>query len=187
LSPTGDSYAYGINAAGTTVGKSKTTSGTYHAFAVPKSSFEISPLTDDLGTLAPAPNDNSAAHAINGLGQIVGDSMLSAGVTKAVLKQPGTARDVFKNLGDLGGNFSSGLAVNNRGQVVGYSKLSSGAFAASIWLPGWTSVRSLKSFLSSADQLAWDLAQATGISDDGKIVGYGYKSGVANAFVISVK
>ena len=66
--------------------------------------------------LATLGGKNSAAHAINDCGQIVGESDIENGDTHACLWQDGTPTD----LGTLGGD-SRAFAINDRGEIVGVS------------------------------------------------------------------
>jgi probable HAF family extracellular repeat protein len=130
------------------------------------------------------------ARAVNGPGQIVGETANGATPTHAWIwfRNPdGTLEN--KDLGVLsGGTVSHAAAINNRGQVVGTANVSGGATIPFIWVPGWTAIKDLRSFLSAADQAIWtQLQTATGISDDGTVVGTGMKNGVSVGFTMRPK
>lgn len=170
------SYAYGVSARGWTVGKSQSTSGgVFRGFAINPINSTLSNSRDSL-----SPSDQSEAHSINGLGQIVGGSKNGATAEHAWMWSVNFDGSISsKDIGTLnGGTSSRALSINNRGQIVGWASTSGGATAAFIWIPGWNAVRDLKSFLSSADASNWsELTVATGITDEGMVVGYGKLSG----------
>jgi probable HAF family extracellular repeat protein len=68
----------------------------------------------DLGTLG---GDASAAHAVNGTGEIVGWANDSAGRQRAFLWKAGTMKD----LGTLGGSESEARSINGSGTIVGWA------------------------------------------------------------------
>jgi probable HAF family extracellular repeat protein len=190
----GDSYATGINNAGLIVGKSMI--GNFvdsHAFI-----YSNGTMTD-LGTL-PGNNDNSFAHYINDLGQVVGDSngqafLFSNGAMSAI--HNGYAYGINKNgqivgdyysssgynhaylfssghltdLGTFGGNYSYAYGINDLGQVVGQADTNNGDSRAFFFSNG----------------LMTDLGvsgRATGINNSGQIVGFmTTPSGQNHAFI----
>ena len=81
----------------------------------------------DLGTLG---GNSSTANAVNGSGQVVGDSETSSGQSHAF---SWTQAGGMVDLGTLGGNSSTANAVNGSGQVVGDSETSSGQLHAFSW------------------------------------------------------
>lgn len=84
----------------------------------------------DLGTLG---GHNSAANAINAIGQIAGTSERSNGLKHAFLHANGRLRD----LGSLGGDYSEANGINSNGQVVGTSfPPGSGESHASLYTDG---------------------------------------------------
>lgn len=109
----------------------------------------------DLGTLG---GTNSVAHAVNNLGQVVGNSRLANGEEHAFLWKDGMMTD----LGTLGGTGSQALGVNDRGQIVGRSTLANGDLHAFLWEDGT---------MTDLGTLAGTFAVATAINDRGQVVG----------------
>jgi probable HAF family extracellular repeat protein len=99
------------------------------------------------------------ALAINNKGQVIG---IGAG---AFIWQSGG----FRNLGSLGGNFTSPNALNEAGQVVGYSVTRAGDAHAFLWENG--AMRDLGT-LGAPFQSGQVLSSATGINAAGQIVGW---------------
>jgi probable HAF family extracellular repeat protein len=71
-----------------------------------------------------------AAAGINIHGQVVGQSATTAGASHAFLWEEGHMRD----LGTLGGAYSSAAAINDHGQIVGESLTADGAYHAALWV-----------------------------------------------------
>jgi probable HAF family extracellular repeat protein len=173
------SFGYGVNAHGWAVGKSQAfANGSFHAFATPLSRAIVG--SDNLSPNGGQDGPYSEAHSINGVGQIVGTSQAFPSVPQHayIWYVNGDNTIAKKDLGTLGGATSGAFCINNRGQVVGWSYKTDGTITSFIWVPGWTAMRDLKTFLSSADQTSWtELTAATAITDDGVIVGYGKQNG----------
>jgi probable HAF family extracellular repeat protein len=110
----------------------------------------------NLGTLG---GTQSAAHAINNVGETVGWSNTSSGQRHAFLHRAGVMRD----LGALAGGVSQAVAINDSGVVVGWSWILSGASRAVRWQGG------VKKNLGT---LGGRNSAATGINEDGVIVGW---------------
>ncbi|MBI2525243.1 MAG: DUF3466 family protein [Candidatus Rokubacteria bacterium] len=107
----GDSHAHGINGAGQVVGSAKNALRRNRAFI-----WDAASGMADLGTL---PDGSiSAAHGINSLAQVAGESNLGGGATfHGFLWSAGGG---MQDLGTLpGGSYSVAYAVNDAGQVVG--------------------------------------------------------------------
>lgn len=83
----------------------------------------------DLGTLG---GDWSRPHGVNGLGQIVGESVNAAGMTHAFLYSGG----VMTDLGTLGGDMSIAYGINDSGTIVGGAHTAAGRFHAFKWTAG---------------------------------------------------
>jgi hypothetical protein len=185
-----NSYAYAVNSRNWVVGKSQTAAGSvYAAFAMPQRQTPQITISDD----NLSGGDGAVATAINGINQIAGGSKNGANGEHAWIWQVSFTNSVRtttkKDLGAISGGTSRAASINNRGHVVGYYTVS-GVNRAFIWLPGWTTIKDLRTFLSSSDAANWSqLFSATGITDDGCIVGYGNWSGSTQptGFCIRVK
>lgn len=125
------------------------------------------------------------ASAINDKGQIVGygerNKMLHAFRTETVPK-PSDQRFVT----DLGtfpnGGISYALGINSRGDVVGAAYLDAtgaGNYRAFVYT-NLTGMRNLNNLIDCS--LGWRLREATGINDNGQIVGWGELNGQIRAF-----
>jgi len=156
LNGEGDSFANGINDSGEVVGQSVATGAT-RAFLYKNGQMF------DLGTLGGRDSD---ALAINNLGQIVGDAVPPNNRDHAFLY----SSSVMKDLGTLGGLDSSATAINILGQVVGESSL-----ADNLTDDGFVYTGGQMLDLNSLIPLnsGWILGPATGINDNGQIVGLG--------------
>ena len=176
------SVAYAVNRAGKVVGVSATASGSEHAFhwkdgvmtdmgtfgSVISQAFDINTAGQIVGlsgspfiyiretfTSLRAPIRPAA---INAIGQVAGEGPVGpGGLSRAVLWTDG----VLKNLGTLGGNFSSASELNRHGHVVGISTLANGKYRAFIYKAG--AMRNLG--------VPGVLSIARGINDAGYVVG----------------
>jgi hypothetical protein len=187
------SFAYAVNRTGWTVGRSQVNAnGAFNAFAMPKEAGSIADGVN-LSSNSSQEGPYSEAYSMNGLGQISGTSAAFPSTPQhAYIWLINTDGSITtKDLGTLtGGGTTGGSSINNRGHVVGWARKADNSLSAFIWMPGWTSIRELKSFLSTTDQNAWtELTAATAITDDGAVVGYGKRSGVSyyTGFVIRPK
>jgi probable HAF family extracellular repeat protein len=124
-------------------------------------------LPQDLGTLSGYLN--SVGNKINDLGQIVGSSynVANGGITTstAFLYENNQMRD----LGTLGGFYSSARSINNKGVAVGLSTDTSNANRAFVF--DGTSIVDLNSLIDPT--LGITLADAQDINDNGQIVANG--------------
>jgi probable HAF family extracellular repeat protein len=138
--------------------------------------------TTELGLLDGT--SSSYANDINNFGQVVGYSRDSSqGINYATLWYGDTVTD----LGSLGGSDSYASAINNSGLVVGTSSNNDGYQRAFLW--NGTNIVDLNSFLdASASSAGWVLQTASGINDNGWIVGSAIntKSFISSNYLLSV-
>lgn len=154
-----ESEANAVNDAGYVVGAALPTSGIpLHAF------IWFNGVMSDLGTLG-GNGEATRAYGINNANQIVGASPNAAGQVHAFRWTNG----VMLDLGTLGGSSSIGNDINANGEVVGISLVAgNGAYRPFIWRNG-----QLNDLNALTDNLpsGVTLYNATGINDDGVIVG----------------
>lgn len=135
--PTGGTYsaAYGVSAAGLTVGEAENGA----AGSIVAATWAANATTGAAATVLPASatfpsTGRSAAYGVNNLAtpQIVGEATTAAGALKAVLWNGTTGAPV--DLGLLtGGTFSTAHAINDGGVVVGEADTATGATHAVAW------------------------------------------------------
>ncbi len=170
------SSAYGINDAGTIIGWSGSSASSHHGF-----SYSSGVMTD-LGTFGGV---FSEALAINAAGTIVGRAQYGVG------SGIGLAIHAFSYSGgvmtDLGSLITSGdssaLGINGIGTVVGWTEVP-GTSARHAFVSVGGFMTDLNTAVS--DSPGWLLSQATGVNDDGLIVGFGTNpSGETHGFLLT--
>lgn len=184
-----ETFAYGVNAAGTVVGTSYINGQAHGAVWTSSSATDLGAgvyatgINDsgevigsnghafvlengqyqDLGAI---PGANwSAAYGINDSGTVVGDGMTPAGTFRAIIW---SAQGGMTVLGTLGGASSQANAVNNRGEVAGFASLASGYQHAFSYSNGT---------MTDLGTLGGGSSYAYGINASGQIVGYSYLAG----------
>jgi len=119
-----------------------------------------------------------SANAINNHGVIVGESNGEHyGIIRAAMWD---AEGNITDLGTLGGIGSRAYDINDAGVIVGESQIETGHHHAFIYTGGV--MRDLNDLIP-ADS-GWILEFAEGISEDGRIVGYGRLNGQSRGFVL---
>lgn len=175
------SIANGINAFGTVVGQANNAAGNMHAF-----SYSGGTMTD-LGTLG---GTFGAASAINGSGMIVGQAFTTGDAAAHAFLYDGTK---MNDLGVANGFTSSAAeAINSSGQVVGklYGKLSSGsgAYVQHAFIYSNGIMTDLNTLLPANSAFSsYILNEATGIDDQGRIVGVGSLNGKRIGFSLTLQ
>jgi len=156
LGPGTESYAYGINDAGTIVGNTYI-GGQSHA-------------TIWSGTGATVLGANTYAMAINNSGEVAGSNNGQAFVL---------VDGQVQSLATLSGiQWSSAYGINNSGEVVGAGELSNGTFRGLIWSPDGT--------VAMVGTFGGMSSDATDVNDSGEVVGFaGLADGYQNAFSIT--
>jgi probable HAF family extracellular repeat protein len=179
-----ESYAYGINDAGTVVGTTAVNGqvhGTIWSASGPTdlgagayamgindsgqvvggngNAFVVSNgQVQSLGTIS---GENwSAAYGINDAGTVVGDGRLANGTFRGIVWSPDGSMIL---LGTFGGASSQATDINDSGEVVGFASVASGyqhAFSA------------LDALLIDLGTLGGGSSYAYGVNDNGAIVGY---------------
>jgi probable HAF family extracellular repeat protein len=174
----GRSYAYSINDAGMTVGWSQVDGKSgYRAFAWREETGMLElPGKPDLPTVA---------YGINASGAICGAAAVGAlsNVLQAALWQDGKVFDLgtLYNL-----SFSSGQAINDVGHVVGWSYPSARCDLANGRAIIWdqvSGVQDLNDLIGVGT--GWVLHKATGVNNEGEIVGCGAFDGKQQSFLLT--
>jgi probable HAF family extracellular repeat protein len=138
----------GINDSTQLVGTHPSQSGQWGAFLWQNGNMQ------DLGTLG---GEQSYGHAVNNLGQVVGDSETS-GWPHAFLWDP---EDGMRDLGSFG-KVSSATDINDHGQIAGYSSYTDGRCHACVW-------EDME--IVDIDPLGTISSRATAINNLGQVVG----------------
>jgi len=179
-----NSFATGMNNRSQAVGWAETAVHDPSCDAPQVLQFEAvlwGPGTGQIEQLTPFPGDpDGAATAINDQGQVVGisgvcgDAVGAFSAKHAVLWEKGAVR----NLGNLGGaGWNTPMAINNRGQIVGFSDLA-GDLSGGVLSPNfhaflWTKEHGIKDLGTLPGDA---LSEATGINDQGQVVGVSFPS-----------
>jgi probable HAF family extracellular repeat protein len=170
-------YPYGINNLGQVVG-GVNASGHGHPFRTGPNQ-PINPATDDLGTLG---GDEAYACAINGRGEVVGDSMMPDNEHGHGFRtRPGLPIDpAIDDLVTLGGPSSSARAINSLGQVAGSAERADSFQHAFRTAPG----KAINPATDDLGTLGGNTSAAGAINDLGQVAGYSYKldPGVCHVF-----
>ena len=131
----------------------------------------------NLGTLG---GINSYANAVNANGRVVGASNYrpkSAAVHAFMWHDGG----VMQDLHTAGGPYSSAEAVADDGTVAGATSDAAGTYGAALWFAGtWTFLAPLVDNLDG-----FDLADAQGLTKDGRILVNAYKDNFAHAVILT--
>ncbi len=191
------SQVYSINDSGVMVGKSSVGAPYGDDNGDPASHavlWNSNGTVTDLGTLGLCNTISgvcaSAAFGVNSAGQVVG---VSGDSTNTNLRPFIYSNGQMTDLGTLGSSTNGyAYAINNNGQVVGYSSdykasdpasgtISSSFSTATLWTinaDGSATAIDLNSLIADS---GWTLWGATGINDQGQIVGYGMTGEGADA------
>jgi probable HAF family extracellular repeat protein len=165
------SVGFGINASDAVVGLAYTPGPRAFLFERGQAT-----LLDTLG------GSGGEAKAINAAGAVVGGADLPGDTTlHAFLYWHGQLID----LGSLGGStgFSEALAINDEGLIVGLSTTAPSPAATHAFLSNGHTMLNLNDLIPANS--GWDLEAATGISNRGQIVGYGFHGGEQRAFLLT--
>jgi probable HAF family extracellular repeat protein len=180
-----ESYAYGINDAGTVVGNTYIDGNSHGTIWTGSGATDLGANTyataiNESGEVAggngsafvvvngqledlamPSGMNWSAAYGINAAGTVVGDGQQSNGTFRGVIWN---ADGNVTTLGTLGGSSSQATDVNDSGEVVGFASLKNGYQHAFSVISG--TMLDLGTLGGSS--------YAYGINDSGEIVGYSY-------------
>jgi probable HAF family extracellular repeat protein len=163
------SFGYGINSFGQIAG------GSYAAEAGTAIRAMMATATGliDLGTLSNT-DDASVAFDINDRGQVTGWSTARAGGAFVTHAFVWTAAAGMRDIGTLGGDYSSGQSINESGQIAGESKIGTGATLAFRFTEGagMISLGTLSGGTRSSGYGINNSGQVVGESDTGPIVGF---------------
>ncbi len=149
---------YGINDAGTVVGASQIANGSYHGFIYSDG------VIKDTGALLNV--------AINDSGQMAAAYPSEPGVVEQGYLVSATGHAT--SIGSLGGTLTQPEAINGSGQIVGFSDNAEGYHEAFLYSGG------VLTNLGTIDGM--DSSDASGINDNGDIVGGCYDSLTGDAF-----
>jgi probable HAF family extracellular repeat protein len=161
-----EACAYAINELGHICGFSQINSGDLRPFL-----YRDGVMTD-LGSLG---GFSGHAYDLNESGQVVGWSMMIPyNISHAFLWSEGQMVD----LGTLGGVYSAAFGINNAGVIVGISTRANGDYAAFVW----NGIKVVDLNTRIPPESGWYLTSASGVNDDGRIVGVGVYQGEQHAY-----
>jgi uncharacterized protein (TIGR03437 family) len=164
------SDAVGINDSGQIAGGADTAGGgPYHPFLYGGGTMA------DVGTLG---GTTGHANAINNGGQLAGVSQLAGNAAEHAFLY---GNGVMTDLGTLGGATSSASAINGNGDVVGASATASAGQHAFLYRNG--TMIDLNTRIPAGS--GWTLTGASGINDQGQVVGTGIVNGHAHAYLLT--
>jgi probable HAF family extracellular repeat protein len=174
-----NSSAFALNNLGGVGGSSDT--GNVDAFGNPITDAVIWSVgktieIKDLGNLSGG--IYAQVNALNNFGVATGFSTLESGQSDAFVYFQGKMIDI----GTLGGSAAQGLGVNDFGVVVGYSNTTGDAGIDAFLWTAFTGMIDLNSLLPAGSP--WVLLEASGINDEGRVVGYGTINGEYHAFIL---
>jgi probable HAF family extracellular repeat protein len=176
----GQAAGYRVNEYGHITGYARNAAGRYRAFFL---DFWLSGQVPMLDLGVPAGMTHAYGSRINRHGNIIGyasDLPFFQGTYRAFLWRRSENR--MQDIGSLsmnGRSYASGL--NDRDQIVGTAESAPGVWRACLWEFG--RVRDLNTLLPAGS--GWELVSARGISNDGRIVGYGRRNGQDRAFLLT--
>ena len=172
-----ESEALSINNSGKIVGWADNSSNYEHACLFDNTGGGAN---INLGTLG---GDGSLAWSINNNNQVVGWALDGSDNYHACLFDP-TGGGANKDLGTLGGNFSEAYCINDDGEIAGYALDSLGQSRACFFdSTGSGNNIDLNTRINPAS--GWTLLYASGINNNGWIVGQGINSlGQTHAFLL---
>ncbi len=181
------SIAMDLNDSGEVVGGAENATDLFVPFIwLPSAAYSLSAGMNSLGTLGNYDGGLlQRAQAINSNGETVGRSYTAGGDGHGFIWLPSAAYGQGAGMTDLGvltgGDDSWAFDINDSGVVVGTSNVTGGAYHAFLWEDG-----TLSDLNDLTDTNAtWTLTRATGINDDGEIVGFGTDgSGNVKAFIL---
>lgn len=160
------SEARDVNASGRVAGAAATAGGgqPVHAFV-----YDIATgVMTDMGTVEGG--DRSVAEAINGAGDIAGESSIG-GQCPGCLFAMHNVGGVMRSIGALpGDDHSNALGINDAGEVVGISVSPAITFRGFIYTQA-KGLRDLNDLLSDTDRAAYDVQTANDINNAGDIAG----------------
>jgi probable HAF family extracellular repeat protein len=134
---------------------------------------------DDISYLTAPTGSQSRAHAINGSGAVVGESLNS---NRRWVATYWDALGQGVEIGTLGGVYSRANAISDLGMAVGFAYDDSNDAKAFRWTDSG-GLEDLNDLIDPAS--GWELVEAWDVNGHGDIVGWGYYDGEERGFVLS--